>query len=129
MTIAIGSKLWMFDENRRVYAEPLKKGQLWPSGGPIWREHWRPMEVIGETRVSWIVGYAEQKKPWEIAKIPKAAFKAGACPQGWALSEAHVDELVWVKENTLRLSQEVLRCYDPRVLRAVDELLKGTKKK
>lgn len=128
MTIAIGSKLWMFDENRRVYAKTENKF----AGRTIWREHWRPMKVVGETRVSWLVGFegsALPLQPHMLRKLPKTAFKAGACPQGWALSEAHVAELVWAKENTWRLSQEVLRCYDPRVLRAVDELLKGTKKK
>lgn len=118
----------MFDENRRVYPkQTLQKGQIWPSGRPIWREHWRPMQVIGETRVSWLVGF--ENSTLVQHKLPKTAVKDGACPRDWALSEAHLDDLEWAEENRARLVEAVSRCRDARVLRAVDELLSERKKR
>jgi hypothetical protein len=125
--IGIGSKLWRFDQNRRFYAPPENKGGF---GKLIWREHWVPMVVCGETRVSWLVGYApsainRHRTPSVTHKLPKAEFRNGGCPRDWALSEEHLDELAWAEENRCRLSDLVQRCNDPKVLRAVDEVLRG----
>lgn len=120
-SIGIGSTLWRFDENRRRYMKPTEKGRIW--GDLIWREHWVEMFVIGETRVSWLVGSSPDAR--EPFKLPKAAFKDGGCPRGWALSAEHVDEHVWAYENRRRIQDAVCRCDDPRILRAIDEALKG----
>lgn len=119
-TIGIGAKLWRFDENRRRYTKPENPKDLW--GKIIWREHWEPMFVVGETRVSWLVGYERQmgkREPHVSYKLPKAAFKNGECPRGWARSEEHLSELAWAREHCSKLSDAVLRCHEPRVLRAV----------
>lgn len=120
-TVGIGSKLWQFNENRRVYTPPETKGGF---GKIIWREHWSPMVICGETRVSWLVGYApsalnRNRTPSAVTKLPKALFKDGGCPRDWALSEEHLDELEWAEENRHKLSAAVLRCHDPKTLRAV----------
>lgn len=114
--IGIGSKLWRFDVNRRVYV----KGKP----GPVWREHWEPLEVIGETRVSWVVGTSAEDT-WGAHKVPKAAFRDGACPIGWALSEEHITDLAWAEEYRHKLADRVRRCHDTKVLRAVWAALGG----
>ena len=117
MSIGLGSPLWMFDENHREYSAP-EPGRLY--GRVIWRKHWRRMEVVGETRVSWLVGWpGSSAARRDVAKLPKSAFRYGKCPRGWAFSESHLDELEWVHEHRHEASERVLSCEDPRVLRAV----------
>ena len=56
----VGDTVYIFNENRRVYP-PAPKGHLWPPGGPIYREHFRPVQIVGETKVSWILQYDNRK--------------------------------------------------------------------
>jgi hypothetical protein len=42
---------WLFEPNRRVYRRN-DKGETF--GGPIWREHWVKIEIVGETTRSWV---------------------------------------------------------------------------
>lgn len=126
--INIGTKLWRFDQNVRKYTKPKDGG----FGKLIWRESWVPMVVVGETRVSWLVGHVPTAGEPRLDtirathKLPKALFKAGACPKDWALSEEHLDELVWAEEKRHKLADAVHRCHDPKVLREVDRAFKNT---
>lgn len=43
-------EVWVFEENRRVYSRDDKGRSI----GPIWREHWVKVEIVGETSRSWI---------------------------------------------------------------------------
>lgn len=45
---AVGDTLWLFDQNRRIYAD----GQHW---APIFREHFVPVKIVGETAKSWLI--------------------------------------------------------------------------
>ena len=56
----VGDTLYIFDENHRVYP-PTPKGSLYSSGGPIYREHFRPRKIINETKVSWVLEFDNQK--------------------------------------------------------------------
>ena len=73
------TEFWFFDVNHRVYP---KDGNHF-SASPIWREHWRRREVVGETTRSWLVG-----SRYSYVKIPKK----GQLPLNWVRSEAEVDE-------------------------------------
>lgn len=81
--LKVGDKIWRFDENRRRYPPPLP-GNKWSHSAPIYREHWREIEITGETRISWIT-------PW--GKCPKRGGR------GWALTAAEVDNDVWDHDN------------------------------
>ena len=98
---------WYFDENRRVYANRSA------FTSPIWREHWRKAEVVGETSRSWVVG-----RGYGSTKIPKK----GPLPRGWARSEAEVDERCWEHEHRHRIQQQ-LNWMDVGVLRQVAQLI------
>lgn len=94
--------IWVFDVNRRRYAPDGK-------GGPIWRHHWVLCEVVGETRVSWIVeGYG---------RIPKK----GNYPK----SEAEVDRRAWVHDHSRSVCEKLVRLAetDPGLLGAVADLV------
>lgn len=46
--LKIGDTLYRFDGNLRKYRDDGR-------GGPIYREHFEPLKIIGETRVSWLL--------------------------------------------------------------------------
>jgi len=97
----VGSTVWIFDGNRRVYAkEELMAGKLWPSGPPIWREHWRTTAIKGETRVSWILENGR--------KISKRDLVAGKV-RGVLTSEADLDAACYVNEHAHAISERVRR--------------------
>lgn len=49
--LRVGDTLFNFDGSRRVYNPGL-------GGPPIYEKHFRPETIIGETKVSWLVGTA-----------------------------------------------------------------------
>ena len=100
--LKIGSIIWRFDENRRVYTHPTTLG----GGRLIYREHWRPVEVVGETSRSWDTGWA--------GKVPKK----GPHP-GWAFTEQEVEDNCWVHDHRCGISSTVNRCKDAATLRQV----------
>lgn len=69
--IGIGSTLYQFDVNRRVYRDVTQEeraaGKVWNSGPPLYAEHFRRMTITGETRQSWQVG-GELGDPYLVNK-------------------------------------------------------------
>jgi hypothetical protein len=105
VTLAIGSTVWIFDENRRVYPDKkLPKGQLWPSSAPIWREHWRPCVIVGETRVSWLVGHT--KDDTYPRKINKKDLAAGSV-RCVLTSEVDIDAACYVHDHAYKIGSRV----------------------
>lgn len=104
--IGVGSPVWIFDQNRRVY----RNGQH----GPIWREHWRPETVIGETSRSWIAG-----KGWNEIKIPKKGWN----PRTVCFSEAEIEKLAFVVDHSIRISDAVRRLDDYDTLKKIAEII------
>jgi hypothetical protein len=100
----IGDPIWYFDLNRRRYT----KDSANHFGKLIWREHWEPLKVLGETRVSWLVGF--DKYPHH--KVSKRDLAAGKLAGKWACSSKEVDDQVWVHENRYQISEAVGRVRD-----------------
>jgi hypothetical protein len=92
----VGDTIWIFDENRRVYARDAS-GKMF--GAAIWREHWRPTKITGETKVSWVTR--------DGMKINKK--KPGG---NVALDEAAIDRACYVKDNRHRIGVAVQWCDD-----------------
>jgi len=119
-TIGIGSTIWIFDQNRRVYSkEPLKKGQLWPSGPPIWREHWRPCQITGETSRSWLVGPGRT----DVRKISKRDLAAGEV-RGVLTSEAELDAACFVQEHAREIGERVRQLSAEKAAMKTADVLK-----
>ena len=110
----IGDPVWYFDENHRVY-ERDENGRS--HGGPIWREHWRPAEVVGETRVSWIIGAGTDKRKYEITRIKKKDW-----PGGLALSQDDIDRREFIA-GSHRIGSRIFACRDYDTLKAISDLL------
>lgn len=108
--IAIGSAIWIFDQNRRIYPK-AGKGRLWASGGPIYREHWTPAKITGETSRSWITDRYGRKIP-----------KKGEHP-GVAFTQKEVDDAVWMHDHRYRVSELAARCQDVEIVRQIAKLV------
>lgn len=53
-SLKVGDILFNFDGNRRAYQPGL-------GGAPIYERHFNPETIVGETKVSWLLGYAKVK--------------------------------------------------------------------
>ena len=104
----IGDTIWIFDSNRRVYPRDAD-GRA--TGGPIWREHWKPVVIVGETSRWWLTDYGNK-----IAK-------RGTDPRKVAFSEAEINRAGWVRDNARRISERVWACDDFEKLKAIEATL------
>ena len=92
--LGIGSTIWMFDNNRRIYPKPRSAS----GGGPIYREHWRPVTIEGETSRSWVTS-------WYGNKVPKRGPRHGV-----AFTEAEVNADVWAHDHRYKIVRMVELC-------------------
>lgn len=106
--VGIGSVIWRFDVNHRVYLKDPNTGRS--TGGPIYREHWQRYTITGETPRSWITSCH--------SKVPKKGKH-----DGWAFSESEVDDYCWVEEYRHSLIREVSSCRNPAILRKIAALI------
>lgn len=109
--IRIGSTLWQFDDNVRVYRADRS--------GPVYREHFRSFQVVGETPQSWIVGAGFKMKVSK--KDLKQAGRNGYSGHRWFTAEGMEDE-IYREENKQRIADEI-RSVPAATLRRVDALL------
>ena len=111
----IGDTVWYFDPNHRVYKKDANgKG----TGGPIWRDHWRPAKGTGETRLSWIVGHDY----YEVFRIKKKQWSAMIALGAISTSEEHITQLQFV-EDRFKIASAVGKCLDYATLKAIHDLL------
>lgn len=99
--IGIGSTIWRFDLNHRIYKDH--------NSGPDYRSYWLETKITGETPRSWLVGN------W--AKCPKKGDHSG-----WAFSLEEVDDNVWSHDERHKIIRCVERC-DVFTLRKIAELV------
>lgn len=111
----IGQRVWRFDLNRRVYERDADGNAR---GGPIWREYWEPLVVIGETARSWLVG------PEWMAKSPERAMKIAKkdWPGSLATSEEDIERVRFVDQRH-KLADRLKLCTDYDTLKAIEKAL------
>lgn len=116
----LGDKIWLFDDNRRVYVDD--EGNKHQS--PIYRKKFVPFYIVGETRVSWIVSnYTLDEIPeWAVAKGKKVK-KVEANKTYWT-SKEEVENKCWINENIYRIVEKVRHCKDYSLLKQIDNLIK-----
>lgn len=67
------------------------------------RNHWRKMEVIGETSKSWLIGYS-----WRPIKVPKKGPW-----DNFLFSDEEVERVVWASDHRYKITHLVERAnYD-----------------
>lgn len=111
MAVGVGSTVWLFDFNHRVYLKREPGESPYISHAPIWRGHWVPWEITGETSRSWVLSHGK--------KVPKV----GASPAVVAFSEEEITQQAWVHENRHRIERVVGSTHDYEKLRAVAALV------
>jgi len=87
--------VWLFDVNIREYRRN-QEGRSY--GGPIWIKHWRKTEIVSETTKSWVTSWGK--------KISK---KGG---RGIAFSWEHVEQMAFIEDNKIELSELVRQIDD-----------------
>jgi hypothetical protein len=107
--LKIGSTVWIFDENRRVYPKDKSGGS-----GPIYREHFSPEIIDGETRTSWLI----RSKHWRKADWIRINKKNPQC----CVSIEEVDEQCWAQEHRYKIMQ-LAQTADYKTLRKIAELV------
>jgi len=88
-------------------------------GGALFRGakgRWSEREIIGETRVSWILSPA-----WESRKVRKNPSKGA--PVVVAFSPEERDALQWVEDHQYRIADAVKRVTDHDVLRRIAHMI------
>lgn len=105
--LKVGSTVWVFDVNRRVY--PPREGVNTCGNAPIYREHFRPMPITGETRVSWVLR--------DGRKVSKRTL------DGICTTTAQIDAACWVHDHVHAISRAVERCEDATILREIASLV------
>lgn len=124
VVLGIGSAVWRFDSNRRVYDYP----RGFRVAGPARRPQWVEWEIRGETARSWIAIRKDSKIKDEAglraggAKIPKRATPEQARQLGFVLTAQAVEDDVWQHEHRYRVVT-ALEQADVATLRKVAELI------
>lgn len=111
----IGDVVYRFDENRRVYRDKSFGG----GGGPVYREHFEPLKIVGENRVSWILehGWKVNKKTF---RGEVAAYQFGG--RGFFTAEGMEND-IWDHEHRHKIVDAVRRVATIDQLRRVADIL------
>lgn len=108
--IKVGDTLYRFDGNRRVYDKAF-------GSGPIYREHFEPMKIIGETPRSWVL-----EKNWKASKKDlKSAASMQYGGRGFFTAEGMEDD-IWQHEHRYKVSRLVEQA-SPATLKLVAKVV------
>jgi len=110
MHLGIGSKIWVYDENKRVYVDDA--GNKTNSPNP--RHYWRECEIVGENKTSWIAGYHDE------IKINK---KTLASRHQIAYSLDEIERWLFVHYHRFALIDALRYCTDCDKLKAIAKIL------
>lgn len=103
--LRIGSEVYVFDGNRRVYDRAPDGRSI---GDSIYREHFYKVKIDGETPRKWKAGWHE-------------AFKKNPYETGFYTAEM-VEDAVWKKQHAPRIRQ-IIYTANASQLRAIAEIL------
>jgi hypothetical protein len=113
--VGVGSRLWQFDQNRRVY---LRDANGRSHGGPTYEGHWVEHIVTGEEGRSWLVALLNRDgAPGHQQKVGKSSL--GKKYYTAAEKATHA----WTHLHRHRLADAVLRCADIEVLKRVASIV------
>ena len=121
----IGDKVWIFDDNRRVYQDD--KGNKTVS--PWFRGHFVEKYIVGETTQSWLVGYKgnmlDDKTNIKVNKKNLTYSIGNNYGRNGKLyiSEEEINQKCWMEENLRIIIRKVEQCTDYEKLRKIEEIL------
>lgn len=97
---------WVFDINRRVYQRNADGRAI---GGPIWREHWRKVNIVDDNRRSWITSSGE--------RIPKGGGR------NYAFSLEEIEQAAFVHDHKYKISEMIRASLDYCKIKKVAEIM------
>lgn len=116
----VGDKFWSFDRNKRQYEG---KGS---GAKSIYRAHFFPVGIIGETSRSWSIGHFGISRPIELFKVPKSnPFREKYGEFGTRLiilTDQMVDDECWDEKHRYKISRQIDK-IDLPTLREVAKLI------
>ena len=92
-------------------------------GSIIFRRSGHPVEIIGETKVSWIVG---GKYPWDQQKLKKSAMRKGNSGEYWIqffVDQQDALDCTYASHNAHKIGEAVGNCRDGKLLTKIAELV------
>lgn len=102
MGLKVGDTLYRFSANRRVYPKP---GTFSGGGAPIYREHFEPLKIIGENKVSWLL-----EQDWKASKRDlKSAASMQYGGRGFFTAEGMEDD-IWQHDHRYKIRDLFDRC-------------------
>lgn len=103
--ISIGTRLWRFDENRRIYQDR--------ASGPTYEGHFEPFVVVGETKGTWKCARNEQAHPRSWSSVNKKTLREPAT-YGWRgrqwFTDAGRDAAIWANGRRHEIVSLVQAC-------------------
>ena len=119
----VGDKVWIFDNNHRIYKD--ENGNELSS--PWYRGHFVERLIIGETKASWIIGYENSKvEDKSSIKVNKKTLQYKAWNGNISTlytCEDEIDQICWVNDNQYAISNSVSRCHDYDKLMKIKHIL------
>lgn len=109
MDLKIGDTLYRFDGNRRVYGNG--------TGAPIYCEHFEPLKIIGETKVSWIL-----EREWRANKKTLSSAPARQYGGRGFFTAGQMEDDIWKHDHAHKI-RALLERAPPDQLRKVAEIL------
>lgn len=94
--LRVGDIVYNFDGNRRVYEKGL-------SGGPIYKHHFKPYTIVGETKVSWLIG------PHKAKANKKTLSSSTQYADRGYFTKSGMDADIWFNEHRYKIVREVER--------------------
>lgn len=125
--IKIGTRLWCFDTNHRIYEkEDDGRSSSGSSGGPIYEKYFRERYVVGENKKSWLVSHDKTDSPEDhwVIKVSKVTMcaKSRYCIGTNYYTDQQKDDMVFLdkhKHNTI----DAIRNISAPLLKQVMEVL------
>lgn len=112
--VTVGSTVWWFDPNRRVYATDATGHR---AGPPIYHEHWCETTIVSETRASWTT-----KDRQKILKSDRRIHDRYGI-KAVKFSRAEVDADVWVHDNRRAIVDAIAAIGDVEKLKRIAEIV------
>lgn len=106
--LKVGDTVYTFNHNRRIYSQDKNQH------GPIYAEHFFPVLIVGETRISWLTEYGGKYKKIYDKHTPDSLR---------LFTEEEKDRAVWLYENQYKISEQVRKSNDYDKLRKIKEIL------
>lgn len=117
--LALGNALWHFDINHRVY-KPAPDGQSRYTGGPIYREHYTPRIIVGETKRSWLVEGGGRSTA-KVSKVDLTSAREHAA-SGFFTTEA-MEADIWLHEHKHEILRQLQMSRDAFLFKQIAGLI------